>query len=221
MGGQISLSSQPGQGTRVTASLPLALADAAAVSPPQPLPMPGCARCHARILVIDDHAPNRLLLQRQLEHLGHHVATAENGRDGLARLDQATFDVVVCDCAMPVMDGLAFARAVRARNDPAREMPIVGCTASAVADDHAAALAAGMNAVIVKPVGLQALDEAVARACSGCQPLPWPAMKVHVAQSDPPATDAPDATKPGSCPAWCAVCRAMNVACDRTGSGRQ
>ncbi|BDB26959.1 hypothetical protein Tamer19_68730 [Cupriavidus sp. TA19] len=218
MGGRISLSSQPGHGTRVTVSLALALADAVAASPAQPVPVPGCARCHARILVIDDHAPNRLLLQRQLEYLGHHVATAGDGRDGLARLDGAVFDVVVCDCAMPVMDGLAFARAVRARDGAARDVPIVGCTASAVAEDHAAALAAGMNAVIVKPVGLQALYEAVARACSGCRP-PRPAMTVHVAPSDLPATDAPDANKPGSCPAWCAICREMNVACDRTGNG--
>ncbi|MFJ4292281.1 ATP-binding protein [Cupriavidus sp. NPDC089707] len=219
MGGQIALSSQPGQGTRVTVSLPLALADAVAAAPAQPVPMPGCARCHARILVIDDHAPNRLLLQRQLEYLGHHVVTAKDGRDGLARLDGAVFDVIVCDCAMPVMDGLAFARAVRARDDAVRDVPIVGCTASAVAEDHAAALAAGMNAVIVKPVGLQALDEAVARACSGGHPPPQPAMMVHAPPPAPPAKDAPDrapnASKPGSCPAWCAVCHEMNVACDR------
>ncbi|WP_371748144.1 ATP-binding protein [Cupriavidus sp. AcVe19-6a] len=214
MGGQIALASQPGQGTRVTVSLPLALADAIAAAPARPVPIPGCARCRAHILVIDDHAPNRLLLQRQLEYLGHHVVTAKDGRDGLARLDSAVFDVVVCDCAMPVMDGLAFARAVRARNDAVRDVPIVGCTASAVAEDHAAALAAGMNAVIVKPVGLQALDEAVARACSGGHPPPRPAMTVPAGPSDPPARE-PYTNKPGSCPAWCAVCRALNVACDR------
>jgi two-component system sensor histidine kinase EvgS len=65
---------------------------------------------------------------------------------------------------------LAFARAVRARKDACGGVPAIGCTASAVAADHAAALAAGMNAVIVKPVGLQVLDAAVAKACaSGCR----------------------------------------------------
>ncbi|AGW93580.1 hypothetical protein N234_26455 [Ralstonia pickettii DTP0602] len=153
-------------------------------------------------------------MQRQLEHLGHQVATACGGREALARLDADRFDVIVCDCAMPVMDGLAFTRAVRAREDAVCCVPVIGCTASAVAEDHQAALDAGMNAVIVKPVGLQALDEAVARACAGGFPLYRVAVPVLAAA--PEGDDAARCrAKPGSRPSWCAVCREMNVQCDR------
>ncbi|WP_234825136.1 PAS domain-containing sensor histidine kinase [Cupriavidus necator] len=227
MGGRITLTSQPGQGTRVVVSLPLTVAVAAEpAEPAPPLPMAGCARRQASILVIDDHAPNRLLLQRQLEHLGHRVSAACDGREALARLDRGCFDMIVCDCAMPVMDGLDFTRAVRARADAHGSVPIIGCTASAVTSDHAAALAAGMNAVIVKPVGLQALDAAVSQACAGGVRPRTTAVRVPVAVSTPESGSAtspgnlPDqgphcGVTPGSRPSWCAVCRAMNVQCDR------
>ena len=228
MGGRITLTSQPGRGTRVVVSLPLQVASAPQpaepAEPPPPLPMAGCPRRDASILVIDDHAPNRLLLQRQLEHLGHRVSTACDGREALAALDRGSIDVIVCDCAMPVMDGLAFTRAVRARGDAHRCVPIVGCTASAVAGDHAAALAAGMNAVVVKPVGLQALDAAVAQACGG-RPLPSPAPGPDPTRPahgrDPSSTGSASGdgsryeTATGARASWCAVCRAMNVQCDR------
>lgn len=242
MGGRITLTSQPGQGTRVVVSLPLAIASTAAgmaatiaattapgtaqpTEPAPPSPMAGCPRREASILVIDDHAPNRLLLHRQLEHLGHRVSTACDGREALAALDRASFDVIVCDCAMPVMDGLAFTRAVRARHDAHRCVPIVGCTASAVAGDHAAALAAGMDAVLVKPVGLQALDAAVSQACAG-RPGPPPAAAPQPpgqagwqGMAGPVGNAGNDGSRcqagPGARASWCAVCRAMNVQCDR------
>ncbi|UDM53460.1 PAS domain-containing sensor histidine kinase [Cupriavidus sp. MP-37] len=228
MGGSIALTSQPGRGTRVVVSLPLAIASApqpaAPVPPAPPSPMAGCPRREASILVIDDHAPNRLLLHRQLEHLGHRVSTACDGREALAALDRASFDVIVCDCAMPVMDGLAFTRAVRARHDAHRCVPVIGCTASAVAGDHAAALAAGMDAVVVKPVGLQALDAAISQACGGrprtseVQP-PEPAGQARGQDLAPPAgaegSGSPCPAGAGTQASWCEVCRAMNVQCDR------
>jgi len=98
-------------------------------------------------------------------------------------------------------------------------VPAIGCTASAVAADHAAALAAGMNAVIVKPVGLQVLDAAVAKACASGYRARRVAVPVQVSTPDRQAGTRDEAAhcgvKPGSRPSWCAVCRAMNVQCDR------
>ncbi|CAG9167717.1 Virulence sensor protein BvgS [Cupriavidus laharis] len=218
MGGRIRLESEAGAGTRVQVTLRLRTARVPAASEP-PVGVPCAAASQAlHVLVVDDHPPNRLLLQRQLEHLGHRVDTAADGSEALARLAQSSadkaspFDLVVCDCAMPVMDGLAFARALRARQDALARIPVIGCTASAVPEDHQAALQAGMDGVLVKPVGLQALGDAVRTyACAGRRPataaqaaLPWPARLAG------PAPARPDPDR------WCEICRAMNVQCDRS-----
>jgi two-component system sensor histidine kinase EvgS len=142
---------------------------------------------------------------------------------------------------MPVMDGLEFTRAVRARPDAHGGVPIIGCTASAVAGDHAAALAAGMDAVLVKPVGLQALDAAVSQACGGrprTQQAPVPEPVSPTCRQEMPVgmghvsgdvsgnvvgnvigNVARDSSRcqvePLARASWCAVCRAMNVQCDR------
>jgi two-component system sensor histidine kinase EvgS len=217
MGGRIRLDSEPGSGTRVQVTLRLLTAclPAAPVSSAPPLCALATGSLH--VLVVDDHAPNRLLLKWQFEHLGHRVDMAADGREALARLatpppgQPDPFDLVVCDCAMPVMDGLALVRALRERDDALARIPVIGCTASAVPEDHHAALQAGMDGVLVKPVGLQALGEAVRTyACASRRPPaslpappPWPAS-----QTDPP----PPA--PGS-DRWCEICHAMNVQCDR------
>ncbi|CAG2157163.1 Virulence sensor protein BvgS [Cupriavidus yeoncheonensis] len=217
MGGRIRLESEPGAGTRVqvTLRLPTASAPAAPV-PTAPRPC-AVAAGSLHVLVVDDHAPNRLLLKWQCEHLGHRVDTAADGREALARLTTPApgqddpFDLIICDCAMPVMDGLAFARTLRERNDALARVPVIGCTASAVPEDHHAARQAGMDGVLVKPVGLEALGEAVRtyaragrhRPASMPVPLPWPA-RVADAPSPAPGSDR-----------WCEICQAMNVQCDR------
>jgi len=224
MGGRISLTSEPGQGTRVQVVLPLKTAAAPASPGPAATPAAGDAGlAHGpatlRVLVVDDHAPNRLLLQHQLEHLGQLVTTATDGRDALARLEAGSFDLVICDCAMPVMDGLAFTRAVRQRGDALGRIPIVGCTANALQADHEAAVRAGMNGVLVKPVDLRALAEAlntfaraqgVPPASATGSPLPWPAACPSPGTDEPPAASRPDRQQ-----SWCEICREMNVQCER------
>ena len=217
MGGRIRLESEPGSGTCVQVTLRLTTACAPTIAPgPTALPPGAAAASPLHVLVVDDHAPNRLLLKWQFEHLGHRVETAADGREALARLvtpasgQEDPFDLILCDCAMPVMDGLAFVRALRGRNDALARVPVIGCTASAVPEDHHAALQAGMDGILVKPVGLQALGEAVRTyACGGpaqaSKPvaLPWPCGETSL------PSPAPDSDR------WCEICEAMNVQCDR------
>lgn len=147
----------------MTARLPLPLAQAskeearsvAGVEPDLP------AVAGLRVLVIDDQASNVLLLQRQLQRLGHEVAVAGNGRDALALVDRQVFDLIVCDCAMPVMDGYAFAQALRVRSDSAARLPILGYTAGAHECEIERALAAGMNEILIKPVNMGTLQRAI------------------------------------------------------------
>ncbi|WP_454727087.1 MULTISPECIES: ATP-binding protein [Cupriavidus] len=160
MGGEVTLESEPGRGTRVRVrlELPVCAAAPALAAPPGPsgtfAPFPP----GLRVLVVDDHAPNRLLLVRQLQRLGIASCTAEDGALGLQAILRESPDLVICDCMMPVMDGFGLASAVRALHNAASRIPIIGCTASGQAEDHRRALAAGMNAVIVKPVGLAVLE---------------------------------------------------------------
>ncbi|MGO4330944.1 transporter substrate-binding domain-containing protein [Cupriavidus sp. 2TAF22] len=160
MGGEVTLESAPGQGTRVVVRLDLEVSAAAPAQSKPPGQRTGFAPFPpaCRVLVVDDHAPNRLLLVRQLERLGIASCTAEDGALGLQAILRAPPDLVICDCMMPVMDGYGLASAIRARQDAVSRIPIIGCTASGQSEDHQRALAAGMNGVMVKPVGLATLE---------------------------------------------------------------
>ncbi|MFJ1252532.1 ATP-binding protein [Cupriavidus sp. CuC1] len=163
MGGEITLESEPGHGTQVLVRLSL---EVSASLPQADAPASGNAGIAlfapgARVLIVDDHAPNRLLMERQLERLGVAVDTAENGVLALQALLRRPPDLIICDCMMPVMDGFSLTQAIRARKDALRSIPIIGCTASAQSEDHLHALAAGMSEVMVKPVGLATLERAL------------------------------------------------------------
>ncbi len=110
-------------------------------------------------LIIDDSKATRLILKQLLGNLGFEVAEAENGSDGLRRLkDMPTPDVVTVDWNMPVMDGLAFLRAVR--SDPTlRQLPLVMVTTNNDLGQLAAALDAGANEYIMKPFTEDAVRE--------------------------------------------------------------
>jgi two-component system chemotaxis sensor kinase CheA len=84
-----------------------------------------------------------------LEAAGYEVTTAVDGADGLARLDEQAFDLVVSDIEMPVMDGWAFARAVRQRPDGAA-LPLLALTTLARDEDRARSAAAGFDGHEVK-----------------------------------------------------------------------
>ncbi|KWR85142.1 hybrid sensor histidine kinase/response regulator [Cupriavidus sp. IDO] len=221
MGGELRLTSEAGHGTRVQLTLALGTAAAPAPEPDAPAPRRAvaCPQAARRILVVDDHAPNRLLLQKQLERLGHHVVTATDGSDALARLAQGTFDLIVCDCAMPVMNGLEFTRKVRERGDAVSRVPIVGCTASALHEDHEQALDAGMNTVLVKPVGLDALSaalQALDEPAGASRRVPMVLLHAQPAPCRGSVDQEPSATPAGKPDrSWCDICRAMNVQCDQ------
>jgi len=161
MGGTIGIDSHPGHGTRVTARLPLPVVDAArrgvaADAPARRRPVGG-----APILLVDDHAANRLLLRHQLERLGHAVVCAEDGVQAFAAADHHVFKLAICDFAMPHMDGIEFVRRLRARPDANASIPVLGYTAGTQPADSRRALQAGMAAVLLKPVGLAELEAAL------------------------------------------------------------
>ena len=168
MGGSLTLTSEPGVGTRFTLRVPLRLADpgdahAAPVEtreeqPERPL----------RILLAEDHDVNQALMEAMLAKLGHESVTVADGAQALEAATAAArsttpFDLVLMDMQMPVMGGIEATRAIRDAGIDAATLPILALTANAYADDVAACLAAGMQAHIAKPVQLADLAKLIRR----------------------------------------------------------
>ncbi len=115
-----------------------------------------------RILAIDDTRTLRELLCRTLRAASYDVVEAENGEEGLVRFGDARPDVVITDLNMPVLDGIEFTRAVRARNDGA-EVPIIILTTESGAEIKAEGRKAGATAWMVKPFDPQRLLDMLTR----------------------------------------------------------
>jgi two-component system chemotaxis sensor kinase CheA len=106
-------------------------------------------RSSSRILVVDDTQFFQKLVADYLRSQGHEVKVADNGRDGLARLRAEPFDLVVSDIEMPVMDGHALARAVRADAQLAA-LPLIALTTLNTPQSRATAMESGFDAYEVK-----------------------------------------------------------------------
>ncbi|MTJ80415.1 MAG: response regulator [Telmatospirillum sp.] len=105
----------------------------------------------ARALLVEDNELNQDVARGLLEDMGMDVAPAGNGAEAVERAVRERFDVILMDMQMPVMDGLAATRAIRAMPDLAG-LPIIAMTANAMAGDRDACLAAGMNDHVAKPI---------------------------------------------------------------------
>jgi two-component system sensor histidine kinase/response regulator len=105
----------------------------------------------ARILVVEDNDLNQQVAFELLTDAGFVVELAENGAVALDKVQKETYDIVLMDMHMPVMDGLAAARAIR-EIDRLRDLPIVAMTANAMQRDREQCLEAGMNDHLTKPI---------------------------------------------------------------------
>ena len=120
-----------------------------------------------QVLLAEDNELNRPVMVRLLERNGHHVTVAANGEEVLARLAEATFDVILMDIEMPGMDGLEATAAIRrsersADHPELKHIPIVALTACAMSGDKERFLGAGMDAYISKPVDAVHLFQTIA-----------------------------------------------------------
>ena len=110
----------------------------------------------ANLLLVEDNDINRELALELLEGAGARVTETVNGIQALIALTERSFDAVLMDCQMPVMDGYEATRAIRA--DPRwRDLPIIAMTANVMTGDRDRALAAGMNDHIAKPINVNAM----------------------------------------------------------------
>ena len=104
----------------------------------------------ARILLVEDNPVNQLVAKGMLSKLGCDVVVASHGGEALSRLEQSTFDLVLMDCNMPVMDGYEASRQIRQRVRWSK-LPIVALTANAMPEERERCRSAGMNDYLAKP----------------------------------------------------------------------
>jgi CheY-like chemotaxis protein len=169
MGGELDCSSTPGRGSRFWITLPLEpVSDYHASADLQQSDL----RAHSaslRVLLADDHPTNRRVVELMLDGTGVELTTAEDGREALELFRTQTFDIVLMDMQMPVMDGLTAVREIRleeARSGRART-PTLMLTANVLPEHVAAGADAGADGHLAKPLNVQALFEALEGAALG------------------------------------------------------
>jgi len=166
MGGNIGVDSTPGEGSLFHFELPLMLAEAedivnSRIQPPNVQDIePG--QTDWRILIVEDMVDNRLLLRSLLEHVGFNIREAENGEQAVALFKQWQPHFIWMDMRMPVMDGYAATRKIRALPD-GDQVKIVALTASAFKDQRQTILDEGCDDVLHKPYQSHEIFEALER----------------------------------------------------------
>ena len=167
MGGRIGMAPGPrGLGSRFWVELPLPSAIASIPAAPAHATIQGQP---GRVLVVDDVALNRLVVQALLESADYEVIMAASGREAIAVLSESRFDLVLMDVQMPEMDGLETTRYIRAsevaRPDVPRT-PIVALTGEEMKDEVQACFDAGMDGHLTKPADRATLLSMVRRIIS-------------------------------------------------------
>jgi signal transduction histidine kinase/ActR/RegA family two-component response regulator len=165
MGGRIWAESELRKGSLFSFAVCLPLAKEAAAE--RPTPVAQIAKPHGplRILLAEDNLANQKLAKYILKSRGHVVDVAEDGQKAVDLAAQNSYDVILMDVQMPVMDGLEATAAIRRRDEGMKRVPIIALTAHAMSGDREQCLAAGMDSYLSKPVAahdLIAVTESVA-----------------------------------------------------------
>jgi signal transduction histidine kinase/DNA-binding response OmpR family regulator len=184
MGGSITLESQPGIGSTFRFTVQLAPCNSneglsTTTQPPPPETRTSLQQGYdllqpirgARILLVEDNPTNQMIAREMLEKSGLQVCVANHGGEALDCLTQESFDLVLMDLQMPVMDGFEATRQIR-QFPQGQHLPILAMSAAALLTDREASQTAGMNGFVAKPVILEELHAALLRWISPRETAP-------------------------------------------------
>jgi CheY-like chemotaxis protein len=173
MGGDISASSQQGQGACFTITFPVKCVALPDLQTAVVVPVSGDSEAQPNmqslsVLLVEDHEINRKLAQIMLQRMGHTFVLANDGQQALDCLEREQFDVVLLDVMMPVMDGLTALRIWRER-EAQRQLPrtpVLMVTAHAMTGDRERFIATGADGYVSKPMSEASLRKEINRTCA-------------------------------------------------------
>jgi signal transduction histidine kinase len=157
MGGDLTVTSTSGEGSLFKLNVTLPIGDEDSIVKLGSTDVSTRSTRALNILLVDDDHINRLAAHTLLNQSGHSAIEAENGEQALAKLKEQTFDIVLMDIHMPVMDGIEAVKKIRREKTTYMNIPIIGLTASVMIDEKDNYIAAGMDAVAEKPIIIEKL----------------------------------------------------------------
>ncbi len=162
LGGQMRVLETSDKGTTLEVTVPYGDVHQSEFHDPDLLSL-GAVNHVPRVLVVEDDAGNRMILRKQLEHMGVVSEGVQNGVEAVQAAINEPWDMIIMDCQMPVMDGITATREIRLKAVANLDTPIIAVTANASESYRLQCLEAGMDDYCTKPLRMDALRQLITR----------------------------------------------------------